>query len=100
MKLITAIIKPFKLDDVKDALRAVGVVGVTVTEITNHSNSLAGGHKVDYDPATDDGDVFVRSLYFKDPNGTLLEFACWTTTFDESDVAHEPARAEQLALNV
>ena len=74
--------------------------GVAVTEITNHSNSLAGGHKVEYDPATDDGDVFVRSLYFKDPNGTLLEFACWTRTFDESDVAHEPARAEQLALNV
>jgi hypothetical protein len=27
MKLITAVIKPFKLDDVKDAIRAVGVVG-------------------------------------------------------------------------
>ena len=54
--------------------------GVEVTEIINHSNSLDGGHKADYDPATDDGDVFVRSMYFKDPNGTLLEFACWTTS--------------------
>ncbi len=32
MKLITAIIKPFKLDDVKEALEAVGVQGMTVSE--------------------------------------------------------------------
>lgn len=31
--LVTAIIKPFKLDDVKEALRAAGVVGLTVSEI-------------------------------------------------------------------
>lgn len=33
MKLITAIIKPFKLDDVRQALADVGVQGVTVTEV-------------------------------------------------------------------
>ncbi len=33
MKLITAIIKPFKLDDVRTALSEVGVQGVTVTEV-------------------------------------------------------------------
>jgi nitrogen regulatory protein PII len=33
MKLITAIIKPFKLDDVKEALRALGVQGMTVSEV-------------------------------------------------------------------
>jgi len=33
MKLITAIIKPFKLDDVREALSAVGVQGLTVTEV-------------------------------------------------------------------
>ncbi len=33
MKLITAIIKPFKLDDVRDALHEIGVSGVTVTEV-------------------------------------------------------------------
>jgi len=33
MKLITAIIKPFKLDEVREALSAVGVQGVTVTEV-------------------------------------------------------------------
>jgi nitrogen regulatory protein PII len=33
MKLITAIVKPFKLDDVKTALRDAGVQGMTVTEV-------------------------------------------------------------------
>ena len=33
MKMVTAIIKPFKLDDVRDALSEVGVQGVTVTEV-------------------------------------------------------------------
>ena len=33
MKLVTAIIKPFKLDDVRDALSEIGVQGVTVTEV-------------------------------------------------------------------
>lgn len=33
MKLVTAIIKPFKLDDVRDALAEVGVQGITVTEV-------------------------------------------------------------------
>jgi nitrogen regulatory protein P-II 1 len=32
MKLITAILKPFKLDDVKDALQAFGITGMTVSE--------------------------------------------------------------------
>ena len=33
MKLITAIVKPFKLDDVREALSEVGVSGITVTEV-------------------------------------------------------------------
>jgi nitrogen regulatory protein PII len=33
MQLVTAIIKPFKLDDVRDALGEVGITGVTVTEV-------------------------------------------------------------------
>ncbi|MCF6202985.1 MAG: P-II family nitrogen regulator [Methylococcaceae bacterium] len=33
MKLITAIIKPFKMDDVRDALSEIGVAGVTATEV-------------------------------------------------------------------
>jgi nitrogen regulatory protein P-II 2 len=36
MKVITAIIKPFKLDDVRDALTGIGVHGLTVTEVKGY----------------------------------------------------------------
>jgi nitrogen regulatory protein P-II 2 len=36
MKLVTAIIKPFKLDDVREALSEVGVQGITVTEVKGY----------------------------------------------------------------
>jgi hypothetical protein len=36
--------------------------------------------------------VFVRSIYFQDPDGILLEFAAWTRELTPEDVAHEPAR--------
>jgi nitrogen regulatory protein P-II 2 len=36
MKLVIAIIKPFKLDDVRDALNALGVHGMTVTEVKGY----------------------------------------------------------------
>ena len=46
VKLITAIIKPYKLDDVKDALKAAGVVGLTVTEVRGFGRQ--GGHTETY----------------------------------------------------
>ena len=36
MKLITAVIKPFKLDEVREALLGVGVTGLTVTEVKGY----------------------------------------------------------------
>jgi nitrogen regulatory protein P-II 1 len=42
MKLITAIIKPHMLEPVKDALRAVGVAGMTITEASGYGRQ--GGH--------------------------------------------------------
>ena len=36
MRLVTAIVKPFKVDDVKTALEALGVHGMTVTEVQGH----------------------------------------------------------------
>lgn len=36
MKLVSAIIKPFKLDEVRDALTAVGVQGLTITEVKGY----------------------------------------------------------------
>jgi nitrogen regulatory protein P-II 2 len=46
MKLITAIIKPFKLEDVRDALSRVGVTGMTVTEVKGYGRQK--GHKEIY----------------------------------------------------
>ena len=39
MKLVTAIIKPFKMDDVRSALSDIGVQGVTVTEVKGFVDS-------------------------------------------------------------
>ena len=70
MKLITAIVKPFKLDDVKDALKAAGVMGITVSEVRGfgrqggHSETYRGAeYKIDFVPkvrlelVVDDGNV-------------------------------------------
>jgi nitrogen regulatory protein P-II 1 len=46
MKLITAIVKPFKLDDVKEALKAAGVTGITVDEARGFGRQ--GGHTETY----------------------------------------------------
>ena len=46
MKLITAVIKPFKLDEVKDALKAVGIGGMTVAEVRGFGRQ--GGHTETY----------------------------------------------------
>ncbi|MSV37040.1 MAG: P-II family nitrogen regulator, partial [Actinobacteria bacterium] len=46
MKLITTIIKPFKLDDVKDALKSIGIQGMTVSEVKGFGRQ--GGHTETY----------------------------------------------------
>ncbi len=46
MKLVTAIIKPFRLEEVKEALKAAGVAGVTVAEIRGFGRQ--GGHTESY----------------------------------------------------
>ena len=43
MKLITAVIKPFKLDEVREALLSVGVTGLTVTDVKGYGRQK--GHK-------------------------------------------------------
>jgi catechol 2,3-dioxygenase-like lactoylglutathione lyase family enzyme len=61
--------------------------GVECTEIANHDDSeLSISEEL-----TDD--VYVRSVYFLDPDGILLEFACWMRPLNEADVRHEPQRA-------
>ena len=46
MKLITAIVKPFKLDEVKDALKQAGITGITVSEARGFGRQ--GGHTETY----------------------------------------------------
>ena len=46
VKLITTIIKPFKLDDVKDALKSIGIQGMTVSEVKGFGRQ--GGHTETY----------------------------------------------------
>lgn len=41
MKLVTAIVKPFKLDDVREALSDIGVQGITVTEVKGFGRQKA-----------------------------------------------------------
>ena len=70
MKLITAIVKPFKLDEVKEALKAEGIQGMTVSEVQGfgrqrgHTEVYRGAeYTVDFVPkvrievVADDGDV-------------------------------------------
>ncbi len=46
MKLITAVIKPFKLDEVKDALKAQDITGITISEVRGFGRQ--GGHTETY----------------------------------------------------
>lgn len=46
MKKIEAVIQPFKLDEVKEALKAIGIDGMTVTEVRGHGRQK--GHKEVY----------------------------------------------------
>ena len=77
-------VAPEKMEEYRDKLRAAGV---ETTEIANHDDSEYGLSE----DLTDD--VFVRSLYFQDPDGILLELAAWTRPLTEADVAHEPQGA-------
>ena len=70
MKLVTAIVKPHRIDDVKDALREIGVSGLTTTDVEGfgrqrgHTEVYRGAeYQVDFVPkvkveiVVDDGDV-------------------------------------------
>lgn len=59
MKLITAVVKPFKLDDVRDALSEIGIQGMTITEVRGfgrqrgHTELYRGAeYVVDFVPKT------------------------------------------------
>lgn len=79
-----------KFDAYVEKLKAKGV---EMGPVLNHDDS-------ERTVAADVHDgVFVRSVYFRDPDGILLEFAAWTKEFGPDDAAHVPAneRGERLA---
>jgi len=61
--------------------------GIPCSEVANHDDSEWGISR-EMHPG-----VFVRSIYFQDPDGILLEFASTTRAFTPEDVRHEPASA-------
>mgnify|MGYP003380685104 CR=1 FL=1 len=97
MKLITAIIKPFKLDEVKDALKTVGVQGITVTEVKGfgrqggHTETYRGSeYQIDFIPkvklelVVDDGavDTVVDAVKSAASSGKIGDGKIWVTAID------------------
>jgi catechol 2,3-dioxygenase-like lactoylglutathione lyase family enzyme len=74
-----------KFDEYCERLKAKGIA---LSAVLNHDDS-----QFQVSETVTPG-VFVRSVYFFDPDGVCLEFAAWTKAFDESDVAHDPMTAE------
>ena len=98
MKLVTAVIKPFKLDDVKAALKGAGVVGITVTEVRGfgrqggHSETYRGSeYKIDFIPKVkleviiDDQDAtrVVDALVASAATGEIGDGKVWVTEVGE-----------------
>ena len=98
MKLITAIVKPFKLEDVKEALQAHNVHGMTVTEVRGHGRQR--GHtevyrgaeytveflpKLRIEVVADDADVkrIVDAIVEGARTGKIGDGKVWTTPVDD-----------------
>jgi catechol 2,3-dioxygenase-like lactoylglutathione lyase family enzyme len=74
-----------RIEEYRDKLRAKGV---EVTEVINHDDTPQQVNRT-----INDG-TFVRSIYFFDPDGILLEFAGWTRELGtEGDLRYKPATA-------
>src|SRR5262245_63566570 len=97
MKLITAVVKPFKVDDVKAALKAIGVQGMTVAEARGfgrqggHTETYRGAeYQIDFVPkvrievVTDDGEVdqIVDTIRSSASTGKIGDGKVWVTTVE------------------
>lgn len=98
MKLISAIIKPFKLDDVREALSEIGVQGITVTEVKGfgrqkgHTELYRGAEyvvdflpKVKVDAAIEDGivDQVVEAISKTAQTGKIGDGKIFVQSLDE-----------------
>ena len=109
MKLVTAIIKPFKLDDVREALSEIGVQGITVTEVKGfgrqkgHTELYRGAEyvvdflpKVKIEVAVADGAVeqtieaYTRMRQLNENVELTLypevDHDCWSITFQNEEI--------------
>lgn len=83
-------VAPERIDDYRDRLVARGV---DCSVVVNHDDSEWTVSE-EFHPG-----VFVRSVYFQDPDGILLELAAWTKAFDGHDVRHAAAGPSVLATS-
>lgn len=99
MKMITAIIKPFKLDDVRDALGEAGVMGMTVTEVKGfgrqkgHTELYRGAeYVVDFLPklkleiavSDEDAERVVETIVETAASGRIGDGKIFVTTIDRA----------------
>lgn len=97
MKLITAIVKPFRLDEVKDALKGAGITGITVTEVqgfgrqSGHTEVYRGAeYQIDFVPKVslelvvddDDVDRIVEVITEAARTGKIGDGKIWVTGVD------------------
>ena len=97
MKLVTAIVKPFKVDDVKEALRGLGIQGMTVSEVQGfgrqrgHTEVYRGAeYTVDFVPKvrieilTDDGEAerIVDAIVEAARTGKIGDGKVWVVPID------------------
>jgi nitrogen regulatory protein P-II 1 len=98
MRLITAIVKPFKVDDVKQALKDAGIAGVTVSEVQGfgrqrgHTEIYRGAeYTVDFVPKVrlellaEDGDVerLVEAVVTAARTGKIGDGKVWVTPVEQ-----------------
>ena len=97
MKLITAVIKPFKLDEVKDALKTAGIAGMTVAEVRGfgrqggHTETYRGAeYQIDFVPKVsielvvddDVADLAVDTIARSAATGKIGDGKIWVTDVD------------------
>jgi nitrogen regulatory protein PII len=99
MMLVTAVVKPFKLEEVKEALRPAGIAGMTVTEARGfgrqrgHTEVYRGAeYQVDFVPKVrievlvDDGQVegVVNAIMNAARTGSIGDGKIWLTAVDQT----------------
>ena len=97
VQLVTAVIKPFKLEEVKDALRGIGIQGITVDEVKGvgrqggHTETYRGAeYQIDFLPKvrvevlcdTSDAEKVVETIADAARTGKIGDGKIWVTAVD------------------